>query len=72
MNVKISLSPKEAAALFLAAEAGIKSEALTTCQRQNAANALERTRRRLDIHKVSLAWANEAPSFERRRKETAA
>lgn len=69
MTVKISLSPKEAAALFLAAEHGTKSMSLTTCERNNAANALERMRRRLNIHAVDLAWANEEPAFERRRKD---
>lgn len=72
MSVKISLSPKEAAALFLAAEEGTKSTGLTTCERNNAANALERVRRRLDIHKVDIEWANEEPAFQRRRREPAA
>lgn len=72
MSVKISLSPKEAAALFLAARAGAKSTRLTSHEQSNAANALERVGRRLDIHRVDLAWANEEPAFQRRHKEVEA
>ncbi|MFN3352940.1 MAG: hypothetical protein ACK4Z5_04965 [Brevundimonas sp.] len=71
MSVKISLSPREAAALFLAAEVGANSMSLTTRQRNNASNALERVRRRLVVHKVDLAWADDEVPFQRRRKEAA-
>lgn len=60
MSVKVTLSPKQAAALYLAATAGMATQDLTPEARQNAVKAINRLYRRIEIHRVEIQWANEA------------
>lgn len=59
MSVKFSMTPCQAAAVFKACCEGVTSPDLTAIERRNAVEGLERMRRRLDIHRVDLAWADE-------------
>lgn len=69
MAMKVNLTPKEAAALFLAASAGVHHGGLTDRQKANAQNGLERLRRSIEGNQVKLEWADEEPPFMRRRKD---
>lgn len=59
MAVKIGLTPRQTAALFLAASAGVQDASLTDNARHNASTALNRIQRRMAIHGVKIDWADE-------------
>lgn len=61
MSVKITLTPRQAAALYVAASVGVTEPTVPENVRHNASKALNRLQRRLVIHRVEISWANEGP-----------